>query len=113
MFSFEVIENYSKERGEFLATAGIGNVTLINFSFVLTFVLFKYVLLYENVKLKRFCFCFTFFSFFFTLSDETKPETPNDTGTKKKNGVEAGMKDPICITLEYYRLVCQALSQLE
>lgn len=64
MFSFEVIENYSKERGEFLATAGIGNVTLINFSFVLTFVLFKYVLLYENVKLKRFCFCFTSFSFF-------------------------------------------------
>ena len=28
MFSFEIIENFSKERGEFLATAGIGNVTL-------------------------------------------------------------------------------------
>ena len=38
---------------------------------------------------------------------------PNDTGTKQKNGVEASMEDPICITLEYYRLVCQALSQLE
>lgn len=29
MFSFEIIENFSKERGEFPATAGIGNVTLI------------------------------------------------------------------------------------
>ena len=28
MFSFEIIRNFSKERGEFLATAGIGNVTL-------------------------------------------------------------------------------------
>ena len=68
MFSFKVIENYSKERGEFLATAGIGNVTLINFSFVLTFVLFKYVLRYENVKLKRFCFVARFSRFFFFYS---------------------------------------------
>ena len=49
----------------------------------------------------------------FCFTDEPKPEMPNDTGTKKKNGVEASMEDPICITLEYYRLVCQALSQLE
>lgn len=47
------------------------------------------------------------------LTGETRPEMPNDTGTKQKNGVEASMEDPICITLEYYRLVCQALSQLE
>lgn len=77
-----------------------------------TFVLFKYVLLYKNVRLKRFCFVLRSSRLFF-LTDEPKPEMPNDTGTKKKNGVEGSMEDPICITLEYYRLVCQALSQLE
>ena len=42
----------------------------------------------------------------YILTGETQTKNSTEVETNSKTGAEVKMEDPICITLEYYRLAC-------